>query len=150
MARSKKGEAAQRAAFLQALSETASITKACEISKLPRRTVYNWREADPHFAEAWDEALELGTDALEDEAIRRALHGTDKPVYQGGKRVGAVREFSDTLLIFMLKAKRPEKYKERVATEHSGPGGGPITHVTTNMTPQEAAEAYASTITGDG
>lgn len=117
MARSKKGEAAQRAAFLQALSETASITKACEISKLPRRTVYNWREADPHFAEAWDEALELGTDALEDEAIRRALHGTDKPVYQGGKRVGAVREFSDTLLIFMLKAKRPEKYKERTESQ---------------------------------
>ena len=33
---------------------------------------------------------------------------------------------SDTLMIFMLKARRPEKYKERRASELSGPGGRPI------------------------
>jgi hypothetical protein len=37
-----------------------------------------------------------GTDALEDEALRRA------------------KDKSDTLLIFLLKARRPEKYKDRV------------------------------------
>ena len=30
------------------------------------------------------------------------------------------RDKSDTLLIFLLKARRPEKYKDRVSTEHSG------------------------------
>lgn len=33
---------------------------------------------------------------------------------------------SDTLMIFLLKARRPDKYKERRASELSGPGGGPI------------------------
>ena len=73
MARSEKSEAAQREQFLAALSQTASVTRACEIANLPRRTVYNWRAMDPEFARAWEVALDLGTDALEDEAIRRAL-----------------------------------------------------------------------------
>ena len=72
MARTEKREAAQREQFLAALSETASVTRACEITGLPRRTVYNWRATDPEFAQAWEVALDLGTDALEDEAIRRA------------------------------------------------------------------------------
>ena len=30
------------------------------------------------------------------------------PVYQGGKKVGSVRKYSDLLLIFLLKAAAPE------------------------------------------
>ena len=37
-----------------------------------------------------------------------------------------VRRYSDTLLIFRLKAEAPDKYRERISTEHSGPGGGPM------------------------
>lgn len=33
--------------------------------------------------------------------------------------------------------------------EHSGPGGGPIQTITKEMTPQEAAEAYAATLHRD-
>ena len=55
----------------------------------------------------------MGTDALEDEALRRAFHGSERPVFQGKELVGYVRDYSDTLLIFMLKARRPEKYRER-------------------------------------
>jgi hypothetical protein len=57
--------------------------------------------------------VERGTDALEDEALLRPLEGTLKPVYQGGKKAGTVREFSDTLLIFMLKAPRPRRLPTR-------------------------------------
>ena len=113
MARSEKSQAAQREQFLAALSQTASVTRACEIASLPRRTVYNWRAMDVEFARAWEVALDLGTDALEDEAIRRATQGTERPVFQGKQLVGHTRDFSDTLLIFMLKARRPEKYRER-------------------------------------
>jgi hypothetical protein len=41
------------------------------------------------------------------EAWRRAVKGCRKPVYQGGQLVGYVREFSDLLLIFLIKAARP-------------------------------------------
>lgn len=34
--------------------------------------------------------------------------------------------------------------------EHSGPGGLPIQHITTAMSAQEAADAYAATLNGDG
>ena len=90
------------------------MTYACRAARLPRARAYEWREADPDFAKAWDDAVERGTDALEDEAVRRAMQGVLKPVYQGGKKVGAIREYSDTLLIFLLKARRPEKFKERI------------------------------------
>lgn len=39
-------------------------------------------------------------------------------------------------------------FKDKV--ELSGPNGGPIRSITSEMTPQEAAEAYARTIDGDG
>ncbi|HXF65635.1 MAG TPA: hypothetical protein VNK67_02905 [Burkholderiales bacterium] len=110
-----------KAAFLEALAETANVTWACRAAGLPRRVAYEWREADRAFAKAWEEAVELGTDALEDEAIRRGHQGVDKPVYQGGRKVGTVREYSDTLLIFMLKARRPEKFKDRAEIDHKIP-----------------------------
>ncbi len=37
----------------------------------------------------------------------------------------AIKEKSDTMIIFLLKSRRKEKYAER--TEHTGKGGGPIT-----------------------
>jgi len=122
MARTEKREAAERERFLTALSETASVTKACELARLPRRTVYNWRRTDQGFAQAWEAALDMGTDALEDEAIRRAYHGTGRPVFQGKELVGHVRDYSDTLLIFMLKARRPNKYRDRAPMDQTLPG----------------------------
>ena len=72
----------------------------------------------------------MGADMLEDEAVRRAKDGVERPVYQGGKLVGHVQEYSDTLLIFLLKGARPEKYRDRVQRELSGPGGQTIQLIT--------------------
>lgn len=107
-------------AFLAALCDGLSVTAACAQAGIGRRSAYDWRDGDPDFKGAWDAAVEEGTDRLEDEGYRRARDGTNKPVYQGGKRVGEVREYSDTLMIFFLKGRRPEKFKERVSNEHSG------------------------------
>lgn len=96
------------------------MSGACEQANLPRQTVYQWRDANPDFAAAWEEALEHGAEAMEDEARRRGVDGTQKPVYQGGKLVGHVQEYSDTLLIFLLKGRKPEKYRENSHIEHSG------------------------------
>lgn len=111
----------KRAAFLKALEENGgNITAACKTARYARQTAYEARERDPAFAKAWDEAVERGIDALEDEALRRAHNGTLKPVFYRGEKCGSVREYSDTLLIFMLKAKRPLKFRDNVAIEHSG------------------------------
>jgi hypothetical protein len=99
--------------FLGALATTASVTRAAKASGLHRNTWYRHRSQRPEFAAAWAEALERGTDALEDEAVRRAVEGVLKPVFHQGKRVGALRTYSDTLLMFLLKARRPDKFGER-------------------------------------
>ncbi len=104
--------AAKRAAFLKALSETASVSAACERAGVSRRTVYTCREADPAFAEKWEKAETMGLDALEDEAIRRGFEGNDKPVWQSRQLVGHIREYSDRMLLAVLKARRPERFIE--------------------------------------
>lgn len=115
-----------RQLFLDALARGASIAEAAKAAGVARRTPYKWRDGDSAFDEEWVEAYETGTDVLEDEGMRRARDGVKRPVYHGGKRVGFVTEHSDQLLMFFLRARRSEKYRERQAVEHSGPDGGPI------------------------
>src|SRR5689334_17255625 len=85
----------KRKRFLELLSESGNVRASCAALDLCRSTLYEWRRHDADFAAAWDSALERGADGLEDEARRRAMAG------------------SDLLLIFLLKALRPEKYRER-------------------------------------
>jgi hypothetical protein len=105
-------------AFLAALSGTANVARACDAAGIGRTTAYEWREADEDFRKRWDKALEIGIEALEDEAVRRAKEGWDEPVFYQGQQIATMRKYSDTLLIFLLKGRKPERYRERV--EHSG------------------------------
>jgi hypothetical protein len=61
---------------------------------------------------AYQAAQDQAAQTLEDEAVRRAYEGVERPVTVAGKRE-LVREYSDTLLIFLLKGLRPAKYRER-------------------------------------
>ena len=110
----------KEAAFLDALAESANVSRSCELSGIARSSVYEWRDADPEFKAKWDVALDRGTDALEDEAVRRAKDGTLRPVFYQGQECGAIREFSDTLMIVMLKARRQEKFGDQSKVQHSG------------------------------
>jgi len=80
---------------------------------IDRGTHYDWLRKDPEYRAQFEAATDQAAQALEDEAVRRAYEGIDKPVYQMGKQVGVIREYSDTLLIFLLKGLRPAKYRER-------------------------------------
>jgi hypothetical protein len=117
-------------AFLAAFEQTGMVTKACEVADVGRRTVYDRRQRDEDFAIAWHEVEERTTEILEREAFRRAAAGVQRPVLHKGEQVTIdgeplwEREFSDTLLIFLLKARRPEIYRENVKVDH----GGQVTH----------------------
>ena len=78
------------------------------------------RRRSEDFAAQWDEALEEGTDLLDAEARRRAVTGIDKPVYYKGKVVGSITKYSDRLLMFLLKAHRPQKFRDGVKVEQPG------------------------------
>lgn len=110
--------------FLQALRASPNVTAAARSAGLSREHVYNTRERDATFAKQWDDALEQSTDKAVGEAYRRAVKGVLKPVFgslggnKGNGQIGKVREFSDTLMIFLLKAHRPEIYRERIEIDN--------------------------------
>ncbi len=107
-----------REAFLAALASGWSVSKAALVADVARASIYRHRAADPTFAAAWDEALETGSDAIEDEARRRAVDGVSRPVFYKGKVCGTVQECSDSLLLAILRARRPEKYRDNSKIEH--------------------------------
>jgi hypothetical protein len=111
--------AALQAAFLAAIRTTGNVSQAAAAAGIGRRTHYGWIN-DPEYATAFDDAMEEASDVLEAEAWRRAKDGVDEPVFYQGIECGAVRKYSDTLLIFLLKGARPEKYRERVDMNHKG------------------------------
>jgi hypothetical protein len=113
------------ASFLEALSVGGSVTHAAKRAGVARQRFYEQREADGAFASTWDEALAQGTEALEDEARRRAAEGWEEPIYQRGELVGHVRKYSDNLLIFLLKARDPARFRESVQVN----AGGEVTFV---------------------
>ena len=102
----------RKRAFLHVLADTVNVARACRKAGIPRRTVYHWRDADPDFAREWDDALEDGIDLLEAELHRRAFEGVEKPVWHKGEQVGTTRCYSDALAMFLLKAHRPERYRD--------------------------------------
>ena len=142
----------RKALFLDALEKGWTVTKACRVSSLSPHVVYQWRLNDPEFAKQWDDALEAGTDVLEDALMERAAKGVTRYRFHQGRVImvpckrndeGAVKvgkddngkpvymrpyteqEYSDTLGIFLLKGRRP-KYRDSFKAEISGPDGGPL------------------------
>ncbi len=83
-------------------------------------------ELDASYAAFFPQFEKRAARSLEDEAVRRAREGITRPVRYKGKIVGYETEYSDQLLIALLKAWLPEKYRERVDNRLSGPNGEPL------------------------
>ena len=101
-------------AFLAAFAELANVSRAAKVAECSREAHYDWLR-DPEYAAAFAEAKAMACISLEDEAVRRAKSGVLKPVYQGGAKVGLIRQYSDTLLALLLAAWMPNKYRRNVA-----------------------------------
>jgi hypothetical protein len=99
--------------FLKAFARLGSVTGAAKAARCHRTLHYQWLREDPEYPRRYAEAREQAVDGLEDEAIRRARDGVEEPVYQGGKLVGTVRKYSDTLLMFLLNGLRPDRYRRK-------------------------------------
>ncbi len=109
----------KKAAFLTAFRENGNIKRSAEIAEVDRPNVYYWLEHDADFHTAFNLAKADAVMVLENEARRRAVEGVrkEKPTYYLGEQVGMTieTEYSDTLLIFLLKGAAPEKYRENIA-----------------------------------
>jgi len=109
-------------AFLANLRKTYSITEAAETRgneakglrpvARTRRTVERRRKKSKNFDRRVERVWEEIVDSLEAGAMKRAIDGWMEPVFYKGKLVGSRRVFSAGLTVFMLKARRPERYRE--------------------------------------
>lgn len=107
-------------AFCAALASTGMVRKACDAVGISMQTAFRWRKDIPQFADMWDEASNVGTTLAEDEAWRRAVDGVDKPVYYKGERIDTIKEHSDTLLVTILRARKPDVYRDNSRLELAG------------------------------
>jgi hypothetical protein len=109
MTRARKTTKKHMDAFLEALIETGGNVKAaCTLVGLPRRTIYDLKRTDEEFAARYAKAHEMAVDSLIDEARRRGHTGVEEPVFYQGGVAGYITKYSDPLLMFIIKAHRPE------------------------------------------
>jgi hypothetical protein len=137
---------AKQVAFLTAVAELGTITRAALAAGVHRSMHYDWLN-DEAYTKAFTDAEEMFRDSVRTEVHRRAVEGWLEPVvYQGRiqyvqecdargrvkkpksgrpiERMVVVRKFSDRLLELHAKAKCPE-YRDK--HEITGAGGGPVT-----------------------
>ena len=82
----------RRKLFLDQLAAGNSVSFAAHAAGGTTKNFKAWRDSDPDFAADWEEAVEEGTDFIEDVATERAM------------------KKSDPLMLAILKARRPDKY----------------------------------------
>lgn len=118
-------------AFLEALSLTGNVTESAKRAGFSRDYAYEVREKDAGFASRWDSALEEACDRMELEARRRAVDGIPRMKFHQGVAILDPRtlepyiemEYSDGLLTTLLKAHRPEKFRDKSSVELTGKDG---------------------------
>lgn len=101
-------------AFIEALADTGSVAAACKAVDMSTVGAYHLRrqKGAESFRAAWQKALDLGVEKIEDVAMDRALNGVDEPLYSYGKLVGTRKRYNDRLLMFMLRNRAPERFAE--------------------------------------
>ena len=111
---------AAQAAFLAEFEHAANVSQACKAADIARDTFYQWLEHDETFTLLYHQAEQIANDAIRAEIFRRGHDGFDEQVLVGGK-LHTVHKYSDTLLIFLAKARMPE-FREKQSLEVTTPG----------------------------
>ena len=109
-----------QARFLAAYAVGFPTAKsAAKKAKIARSSHIRWLVNDPKYAERFDLLRQERVEAFEAEAARRAVTGVTRHMTVAGESVEII-EYSDALLMFILKAERPEKYRDRREVRHRG------------------------------
>lgn len=111
--------------FVKALGHHGNVSKALHAAQASRAWIYEKRERDIEFADAFERARRCGLEVLKDEAHRRAYEGVREPVFYQGEVVAHVQKYSDILLMFLIKQADPS-YRERGTLELANESGRPF------------------------
>jgi hypothetical protein len=108
-----KPRTSKKLAFLITYGKCGNMAQACREVGISYCSLSTWRKKDIKFANAMQRALSVYVCRLEEEAHRRGVDGVDEPIFHKGVVVGFKTRYSDLLLIKLLEAYAPEKYRER-------------------------------------
>ncbi len=105
--------------FIEALADTGSVRTAVLAVNMSSDSAYQLRRSAgaESFREAWEAALQLGVQRLEDIAYDRAINGVETPVYSYGKLIGTRMVHNDRLLMFILRNRAGERYAAGLTNE---------------------------------
>src|SRR5947209_7889281 len=92
-------------AFIEALADTGSVTRAAAMVNMSTEGAYYLRRQPgaEEFRRAWDAALDYGVARMKDIAFERAIEGYLVPCFVGGRLLGWRRKYNDRLLMFCLR-----------------------------------------------
>lgn len=100
--------------FIEALADTGMVEAAARAVDMSVMSAYRLRRAPgaEGFARAWEAAVAHAADRLIDIAFHRAIEGVEVPVYdRDGCRIGSRPQYNDRLMMFLLRAYRPERFR---------------------------------------
>ena len=131
---------AGRKRFLEEMRRSANVSRAADSARVTRSDAFALRETDTEFRAAWDEAECGAFDDLEEEVLRRARDGVDKPVYFGGKLCGTVKSYNDGLALEILKLRR-DRLTDRTGSseDETARGESPVELIEERLRRFEAA-----------
>ena len=100
--------------FIAALADCGVVEQAAAAVSMSVTSCYRLRRAPGagNFAAAWDAAILQASKRLLDLAFDRAINGSDEPVYdKHGHRIGRQMKTNDRLLMFLLRAYMPDRFR---------------------------------------
>jgi hypothetical protein len=100
----------KQAVFLAAFLEKASIPAALEAAEITLAQHQEWLVRDARYRERFSYAYRDVADGLRDEVARLAM-GWEEQVLYRGRQCGTKPRHSDRLLMFLLRALKPEQYR---------------------------------------
>jgi hypothetical protein len=102
--------------FILTLSSTGNVTAACRAANVPRRTVYDHREAYPEFAAIWDDSLEESLDKLEGKLWSMGAGGNTRAIELVLKaRRPIFREGNNSVNVQVNNIMSPEEERQKAA-----------------------------------
>ncbi|MBU0825557.1 MAG: hypothetical protein KKB78_14195, partial [Alphaproteobacteria bacterium] len=94
------------------------------------------------FDRAWSAAIDAAAKKLLDAAFERALVGSEEPVFdREGNRVGRRLRHSDRLLMFLIRAYGPDRFREGAAAH--APTATPVAEALVHLHPEPPAAPAA-------
>jgi hypothetical protein len=102
------------------------------------------------FDRAWGAAIDAASKKLLDAAFERALVGTDEPVFdRDGNRVGRRLRQSDRMLMFLLRAYGPDRFRGAGPDRIAAPAASGVAEALVHLHPEPPAAPAALMPPGD-